>query len=266
MLADLRAAWKRMFEAGRRCLNRSCIVAWHLALVMCIMALCSFCSCGEWITLSGADGGNASKKAKLQHRGTKQPKAVVLDIEGTVAPISFVKETLFPYARARVAEHLTRTFESAETQADLDQLRQQVMSRFADLEYLQQAEATSPAFCWDMLHGHRVHQYIAKTLLLCSCEEQRMRSLVQGLLSDCRMRDSVSQSLHSTMCWNDMMGCALAQAQDDAAPGTSVVTIPDATAGKDVIVDAATRNVFAQMDTDRKTTALKSLQVCSQRL
>lgn len=51
------------------------------------------------------------------------------------------------------------------------------------------------------------------------------------------------------------------QAQEDAAAGTSVVAIPDATASKDAIVDAAARNVFAQMDTDRKTTALKSLQV-----
>ena len=39
------------------------------------------------------------------------------------------------------------------------------------------------------------------------------------------------------------------------------MAIPDAKAGKDAIVDAATRNVFVQMDTDRKTTALKSLQV-----
>ena len=50
----------------------------------------------------------------------------MLDIEGTVAPISFVTETLFPYARSRVGEHLARTFDSEETQADLDLLRQQV--------------------------------------------------------------------------------------------------------------------------------------------
>ena len=74
-----------------------------------------------------ADGGHASKKVKLQHKGGKQPKAIVLDIEGTVAPISFVTETLFPYARARVTEHLTLSFDSEETQADLDLLRQQVM-------------------------------------------------------------------------------------------------------------------------------------------
>ena len=77
--------------------------------------------------LCTADGGHASKKAKLQRGGTKQPKAIVLDIEGTVAPISFVTETLFPYARARVTDHLTHTFLTEETQADLDLLRQQVL-------------------------------------------------------------------------------------------------------------------------------------------
>ena len=44
------------------------------------------------------------------------------------------------------------------------------------------------------------------------------------------------------------------------------MAIPDATASKNTIVDAATRNVYSQMDADRKTTALKSLQVCSQQL
>lgn len=75
-----------------------------------------------------ADGGPVSKKPKLGHAAGRagQPKAIVLDIEGTVAPISFVTQTLFPYARARVAQHLARTFDSEETQADLDLLRQQV--------------------------------------------------------------------------------------------------------------------------------------------
>ena len=34
----------------------------------------------------------------------RRPRAVVTDIEGTTTPISFVKEILFPYARARMAE------------------------------------------------------------------------------------------------------------------------------------------------------------------
>jgi enolase-phosphatase E1 len=35
-----------------------------------------------------------------------RPKAVVTDIEGTTTPISFVKEILFPYARARVKDYV----------------------------------------------------------------------------------------------------------------------------------------------------------------
>lgn len=33
--------------------------------------------------------------------------AALLDIEGTITPIAFVKETLFPYARARLARYVT---------------------------------------------------------------------------------------------------------------------------------------------------------------
>lgn len=54
------------------------------------------------------------------------PTAIVLDIEGTVAPISYVTDTLFPYAKARLRSHLEATFASEEAQADLDLLRQQV--------------------------------------------------------------------------------------------------------------------------------------------
>lgn len=37
---------------------------------------------------------------------TRKPKAIVIDIEGTTAPIAFVKETLFPFARARMREFI----------------------------------------------------------------------------------------------------------------------------------------------------------------
>ena len=33
-------------------------------------------------------------------------KAILLDIEGTTTPISFVYETLFPFARSHAADHL----------------------------------------------------------------------------------------------------------------------------------------------------------------
>lgn len=43
-----------------------------------------------------------------------------------MAPISFVTETLFPYARERVRDHLSSTYDTEETQADIALLREQV--------------------------------------------------------------------------------------------------------------------------------------------
>jgi 2,3-diketo-5-methylthio-1-phosphopentane phosphatase len=49
----------------------------------------------------------------------KAPKLYLLDIEGTVAPISFVTETLFPYARAQFSEFLRHDFAEPDVRADL---------------------------------------------------------------------------------------------------------------------------------------------------
>ena len=53
------------------------------------------------------------------------------------------------------------------------------------------------------------------------------------------------------------------QAAADAAAGAAdaVTSLPPASAGKAAVVDAAVVSVQAQMAADRKTTALKSLQV-----
>ena len=67
----------------------------------------------------------ASKRAKANGAAPKRPAAVVLDIEGTVAPISFVASTLFPYARARLAEYLNAGYDTPSVQAQLDALRAQ---------------------------------------------------------------------------------------------------------------------------------------------
>jgi hypothetical protein len=64
-----------------------------------------------------------TKKQKVEK---KLPTAIVLDIEGTVAPISFVKDVLFNYARAHLRSHLEATFDTEETQADIQLLREQV--------------------------------------------------------------------------------------------------------------------------------------------
>lgn len=53
------------------------------------------------------------------------PTCVVLDIEGTVAPITFVTQTLFPYAKAHVRSFLESTYDSYETQEAIKMLAQQ---------------------------------------------------------------------------------------------------------------------------------------------
>lgn len=68
---------------------------------------------------------NGIKRAKHGHHSW-QPSAIVLDIEGTVAPISFVSEVMFPHARDNVRAYLEAHFNSAETRADIDAIRQQV--------------------------------------------------------------------------------------------------------------------------------------------
>lgn len=53
-------------------------------------------------------------------------KCILLDIEGTTTPISFVTEVLFPYARDNVRKYLMSTYDSEETQDDIKLLRAQV--------------------------------------------------------------------------------------------------------------------------------------------
>src|SRR5262245_15107076 len=50
-------------------------------------------------------------------------KCVLLDIEGATTPIDFVYKTLFPFARERVKDYLSRNWETADVRADLAQLR-----------------------------------------------------------------------------------------------------------------------------------------------
>lgn len=57
---------------------------------------------------------------------TFSQRCIVLDIEGTTTPITFVTDVLFPYARDNVGRHLDATYGSAETQQDIKLLRAQV--------------------------------------------------------------------------------------------------------------------------------------------
>lgn len=51
-------------------------------------------------------------------------KALLVDIEGTTTPISFVKETLFPYVTNNLESFLEKHFDEVNCQADIQLLRQ----------------------------------------------------------------------------------------------------------------------------------------------
>ncbi|KAG1666540.1 hypothetical protein FOA52_014437 [Chlamydomonas sp. UWO 241] len=72
-----------------------------------------------------AEAAPAAKRARTMAYGTKLPKCVVLDIEGTVAPISFVADVMFPYARAHARAHVESSYESEETRDDIELIRKQ---------------------------------------------------------------------------------------------------------------------------------------------
>jgi len=57
--------------------------------------------------------------------------AVLLDIEGTTTPITFVYDVLFPYARNRVKDFLASHLSNEEVKADIEGLREE---RACDLE------------------------------------------------------------------------------------------------------------------------------------
>jgi enolase-phosphatase E1 len=52
-----------------------------------------------------------------------RPQAVVVDIEGTTTPVSFVYDVLFPYARRHARSFLARRGHEPEVRADLERLR-----------------------------------------------------------------------------------------------------------------------------------------------
>lgn len=81
------------------------------------------CTCLSYL-LDRAAAANGVKRAKHTHQW--KPAAIVLDIEGTVAPISFVADVMFPHARDNVRTYLESHYNSAEARADIDAIRKQV--------------------------------------------------------------------------------------------------------------------------------------------
>jgi enolase-phosphatase E1 len=48
---------------------------------------------------------------------------VLLDIEGTTTPITFVKDVLFPYARSHLKQYLEDGWGAEELMMDIDAIR-----------------------------------------------------------------------------------------------------------------------------------------------
>ncbi|CAI9088677.1 OLC1v1023080C1 [Oldenlandia corymbosa var. corymbosa] len=80
------------------------------------------------------DAYRPTKATKIASENGTEPlkRCIVLDIEGTTTPISFVTDVLFPYARESVGKHLAATYETAETQDDIKLLRAQVQEDLAN--------------------------------------------------------------------------------------------------------------------------------------
>ncbi|KAL4554066.1 hypothetical protein LXL04_039822 [Taraxacum kok-saghyz] len=79
----------------------------------------------DWSTPNHGPKSQFQSQSQSQTK-TTSPRCIVLDIEGTTTPISFVTDVLFPYARENVQKHLEETYDTESTQEDIKLLRAQV--------------------------------------------------------------------------------------------------------------------------------------------
>ena len=66
-----------------------------------------------------------TRQSEPDASATASVRGIVLDIEGTTTPISFVHEVLFSYARQQLQHYLTEHSASAEMLADIARLREE---------------------------------------------------------------------------------------------------------------------------------------------
>jgi len=65
-------------------------------------------------------------------------KVILTDIEGTTSSLSFVKEVLFPYARARLAEYVQQHRDEPVVKAQLDAVRHEVGAAMDESQVIEQ--------------------------------------------------------------------------------------------------------------------------------
>ena len=66
-----------------------------------------------------------TRRAEAEAVDSPSVRGILLDIEGTTTPISFVHEVLFSYARKQLKHYLTQHWDSAEMLADIARLREE---------------------------------------------------------------------------------------------------------------------------------------------
>ena len=85
-----------------------------------------------------------------RHKGRAQdaPQVVVLDIEGTVAPVSFVYDVMFPYAKKKLQSYLEKNWDTAEMRSEVQQLQAEVsFARFLKCSLQSQQLLAAHASC-----------------------------------------------------------------------------------------------------------------------
>uniref|UniRef100_A0A803N242 Probable bifunctional methylthioribulose-1-phosphate dehydratase/enolase-phosphatase E1 n=1 Tax=Chenopodium quinoa TaxID=63459 RepID=A0A803N242_CHEQI len=213
--------------------------------------------------------------------GEPKPRCIVLDIEGTTTPISFVTDVLFPYARDNVGRHLSSTYDSPETQDDIKLLRGQVEEDLkagvvgavpipSDDEGKEEVIAALVA----NVGGHIWRTGFQNNELEGVVFEDRCIVLdIEGTTTPISFvtdvlfpyaRDNVGRHLSSTYDspeTQDDIKLLRGQVEEDLKAGVvGAVPIPSDDEGKEEVIAALVANVGGMIKADRKITALKQLQ------
>eukprot|EP00798_Chlamydomonas_sp_ICE-L_P022241 gene22241-29310_t len=195
---------------------------------------------------AAANGSETNGVPPPKKRKTRGPLPIcaVLDIEGTVAPISFVADVMFPYARKHVRSHLESSYESAETEEDLELIRTQHVRSHLECSY-ENAETEEDL-----------------KLIKTQAAEDGTPIPGAGLGKAARIDATVNYPYLPPSLLNLTPGLPdlFRPAAEDGTP------IPDASEGKAAVIDATVTWVEAAISADRKITALKTLQKLTDRL
>ncbi len=177
----------------------------------------------------------------------------VQDIEGTVAPISFVVEVLFPYAKARLRSHLEATFDRPPTQQVIHLFREQVRCRHSDLCASSGTCAASITQPPPFMHVST----IAVTRVVVGATSRRTGSAcwLTELSRKLQPLCSIGVAEMQDVSGGGEGGTSAAQAVQDGK-----AAVPAAGSSAAEVVAAVVALAEGDMAADRKSTALKALQ------